>query len=334
MAYSEEIISRAEARLKRAQETHQTQRDTLRREIYKKIPRTGEIDRLLRMTAPKILAASLRQGLNQQEALAALRRENLALQDEQAALLAQGGYPPDALDLVPYCPICNDRGWRGSQMCGCLKILCQEEQIKSLSSLLNLGEQSFETFRLDYYGRELGPDMKRTPREHMEAILTICRNYAEHFGTMARKNLFLTGNPGLGKTFLSACMARVVSERGYSVVYDTAANIFSRFETRKFARDAEEIRQAEADARRYLTCDLLILDDLGSEFTTPFVQAALYEVINTRLVEGKHTVISSNLDMNGVRQRYTPQVASRLEGEYQILPFVGQDIRLLKKQRG
>jgi DNA replication protein DnaC len=151
---------------------------------------------------------------------------------------------------------------------------------------------------------------------------------------MARKNLFLTGNPGLGKTFLSACMARVVSERGYSVVYDTAANIFSRFETRKFARDAEEIRQAEADARRYLTCDLLILDDLGSEFTTPFIQAALYEVINTRLVEGKHTVISSNLDMNAIRQRYTPQVASRLEGEYQILPFVGQDIRLLKKQRG
>ena len=334
MAYSEEILARAEARLKGAQEAHQSQRGTLRREIYKKIPRTGEIARLLRMPAPKILAASLRKGLDGQEALAALRRENLALQDEQAALLAQGGYPPDALDLLPYCPVCNDRGWRGSTMCGCLKALCQEEQIKSLSSLLTLGEQSFETFRLDYYGRELGPDMKRTPREHMEVIQTICRNYAAHFGAMARKSLFLTGHPGLGKTFLSACMARVVSERGYSVVYDTAANIFSRFETRKFARDAEEIRQAEADARRYLTCDLLILDDLGSEFTTPFIQAALYEVINTRLVEGKHTVISSNLDMNAIRQRYTPQVASRLEGEYQILPFVGQDIRLLKKQRG
>ena len=334
MAYSEEIISRAEARLKRAQEAHQTQRDTLRREIYQKIPRTGEIDRLLRMTAPKILAASLRKGLNQQEALAALRRENLALQDEQAALLAQGGYPPDALDLLPYCPVCNDRGWRGSTMCGCLKALCQQEQIKSLSSLLNLGEQSFENFRLDYYDRTYWQEYNRSPRENMEMVLTNCRSYADFFGTYPHKNLFLFGTPGLGKTFLSACIARVVSEKGHSVVYDTAANIFSRFETRKFARDAEESRQAEADARRYLTCDLLILDDLGSEFVSPFVQAALYEIINTRLVEGKHTVISSNMNMNAIRQRYTPQVASRLEGEYLPLPFFGQDIRLLKKQRG
>ena len=334
MAYSEEIISRAEARLKRAQEAHQTQRDTLRREIYQKIPRTGEIDRLLRMTAPKILAASLRKGLNQQEALAALRRENLALQDEQAALLAQGGYAPDALDLLPYCPLCNDRGWRGSTMCGCLKALCQQEQIKSLSSLLNLGEQSFENFRLDYYDRTYWQEYNRSPRENMEMVLTNCRSYADFFGTYPHKNLFLFGTPGLGKTFLSACIARVVSEKGHSVVYDTAANIFSRFETRKFARDAEESRQAEADARRYLTCDLLILDDLGSEFVSPFVQAALYEIINTRLVEGKHTVISSNMNMNAIRQRYTPQVASRLEGEYLPLPFFGQDIRLLKKQRG
>ena len=126
----------------------------------------------------------------------------------------------------------------------------------------------------------------------------------------------------------------MVSEKGYSVVYDTASNIFSRFETKKFAKDGEEARQADQDTRRYLRCDLLILDDLGSEFTTPFVQAALYELINTRLVEGKHTVISSNLNLGAIRQRYTPQVASRLEGEYLSLPFFGQDIRQLKKQRG
>ena len=117
------------------------------------------------------------------------------------------------------------------------------------------------------------------------------------------------------------------------MVYDTAANILSRFETRKFARYGEESCQAEADTRRYLTCDLLILDDLGSEFTSPFVQAALYELINTRLIEGKRTVISSNLNLEGVRQRYSPQVASRLEGEYLLMAFFGQDIRLLKKQR-
>lgn len=333
MAYSEEIISRAELRLKQSQQAHRDKQAALRREIYQKIPRTGEIDRLLRQTAPRVLAASLRKGLNQQEALAALRRENLALQDEEAALLAQAGYEPDALDETPYCPLCNDRGWQGPVMCQCLKDLCRQEQIKSLSSLLDLGGQSFETFRLDYYDRTVWQEFRRSPRENMEFVLSACRSYAEFFGTSSPKNLFLNGTPGLGKTFLSACIARVVSEKGYSVVYDTASNIFSRFETKKFAKDGEEARQADQDTRRYLRCDLLILDDLGSEFTTPFVQAALYELINTRLVEGKHTVISSNLNLGAIRQRYTPQVASRLEGEYLSLPFFGQDIRQLKKQR-
>ncbi len=334
MAYSEEILARAEARLKQAQQAHREQQLAQRRAIVQKLPRAGEIDRLLRQTAPRILAASLRKGLDQQAALAALRKENLALQDEQAALLAKAGYPPDAMEDTPFCPLCSDRGWQGPRMCQCLQTLCQQEQIKTLSSLLNLGEQSFESFRLDYYDRTVWPDYRRSPRESMELVLSTCWNYAHHFGSYAYKNLFLSGSPGLGKTFLSACIARVVSEKGYSVVYDTAANIFSRFETRKFARDGEEARQAEADTRRYLRCDLLILDDLGSEFTTPFVQSALYELINTRLVEGRQTVISSNLNLAAIRQRYSPQVASRLEGEYQLLLFFGQDIRQLKKQRG
>ena len=333
MAYSEAILARAEAKLKQAQKAHQEAQAHRRAEIYQALPRTAEIDRQLRQTAPRILALSLRQGLGQQEALDALRRENLALQDEEAALLDQAGYPIDALDETPYCPLCGDRGWQGSAMCRCLKELCRQEQIVELSSLLNLGDQSFETFRLDYYDRQVWPEYHRSPREGMELVLSSCRSYAEFFGTYSHKNLFLFGAPGLGKTFLSACIARVVSEKGYSVVYDTAANVFSRFETRKFARSGEEVQQAGADTRRYLTCDLLILDDLGSEFTSPFIQAALYEVVNTRLVEGKHTVISSNLGLDAIRQRYSPQVASRLEGEYLPLAFFGKDIRLLKKQR-
>ena len=218
-------------------------------------------------------------------------------------------------------------------MCRCLQDLCREAQISELSSLLDLGGQSFETFRLDYYDRTLWPDFRRSPRENMELVLTNCRSYAEFFDPATPRNLFLNGTPGLGKTFLSACIARVVSEKGFSVVYDTAPTIFSRFATKKFARDGEEARQADRDTRRYLRCDLLILDDLGSEFTTPFVQATLYELINTRLVERKHTVINSNLNLATIRQRYTPQVASRLEGEYLSLPFFGQDIRLLKKGR-
>ena len=121
------------------------------------------------------------------------------------------------------------------------------------------------------------------------------------------QNLFLSGAPGLGKTFLSACIARSVSEQGRSVVYDTAGNIFAQFETRKFQRDAEGVQTALDETRRYLTCDLLILDDLGSELTTQFVQSALYELLNTRLVANRHTVISSNLTMEEAARRYSPR---------------------------
>ena len=167
----------------------------------------------------------------------------------------------------------------------------------------------------------------------MELVYEVCLNYAQKFGRFYFKNLFLSGSPGLGKTFLSACIARTVSEQGHSVVYDTAGNVFAQFEVKKFQRDSDGGREAKDETKRYLNCDLLILDDLGSELTTQFTQSALYELVNTRLVSGRHTVISSNLSMEEAARRYSPQIASRLEGEYHVLHFFGDDIRLIRKSR-
>ena len=208
-----------------------------------------------------------------------------------------------------------------------------EEQIQELSKLLDLGEQSFDTFRMDYYSTSFWPEWGTSPRENMELVYEVCLNYAQKFGRFYFKNLFLSGAPGLGKTFLSACIARTVSENGHSVVYDTAGNVFAQFEARKFLRDSDDGREARDETRRYLGCDLLILDDLGSELTTQFTQSALYELINGRLVGGKRTVISSNLSMEEAAVRYSPQIASRLEGEYHLLHFFGEDIRLLRKKQ-
>ena len=219
-------------------------------------------------------------------------------------------------------------------MCTCLRQLCTEEQIRELSKLLDLGGQSFETFNLDYYSPLPPEGGGKSPRERMRSIFQICRLYANTFPEFRYANLFLTGAPGLGKTFLSACIARTVSERGYSVVYDTAVNIFARFEEQKFARDRQGAEDARDETRRYLHCDLLILDDLGSEMTTPFVQSALYTLLNTRLTARRGTVISSNLSIPEIYRRYSPQTASRLEGEYQVLFFQGDDIRLLRKREG
>ena len=332
MGYESSVLHRATKRLEEARKAREERQDRLRAEIYAKIPRVAEIDRELRQTIVHIISASLRDGSDPVPAIQVIRDKNLSLQAEKAELLVQNGWPADALDDKPACPRCGDTGWVGASMCTCLKELCAQEQIKELSKLLDLGEQSFDTFSLDYYSPLPWSGEALSPRENMEFIFDVCSSYARRFGKFYFRNLFLTGAPGLGKTFLSACIARTVAEKGFSVVYDTAVNVFARFEEQKFARDRLEAGEARDETRRYLGCDLLILDDLGSELTTPFVQSALYTLVNSRLTADKGTVISSNLSMDQVRQRYTPQIASRLEGEYRVLPFYGEDIRLLRKQ--
>ena len=331
MSYSPNVLRRAQARLSQRREERRDRQEALRRQVYAQLPRVAELDRLLRQTMAQVIAAALREGGDPAAQVAEIRRKNQALQGERAQLLAGHGFPADALDDKPLCARCGDSGWVGSDMCDCLKVLCAQEQIRELSQLLNLGEQSFETFDLGVYSPEVWPAWGRSPRENMEKVLKICRDYAQNFGRYYFNNLFLSGSTGLGKTFLSACIARTVSENGFSVVYDTAGEVFARFEAQKFSRDEEDAREARDDTRRYLRCDLLILDDLGSELTTPFVQSALYQLVNSRLTAEKRTVISSNLTMDDVRLRYTPQIASRLEGEFRVLPFFGEDIRLQRR---
>lgn len=330
MGYSGAVLTRARARLEERQAAHRRAQEARRERICRQVPRIAQLERELAGTAARLVAVSLRGGADRAAAVEALRRENLARQQEEADLLRAHGWAPEDLEEAPLCPLCGDTGWRGAKMCSCLAALCREEQAKELSSLLDLGGQTFDTFRLDYYSRTVEPGLPRSPRTNMEAILDVCRRYAA--GTAPAKDLFLNGGPGLGKTFLSACIAGEASRRGESVVYDSAPTVFARFEARKFARDWTQAQAAEEDTQRYLTCDLLILDDLGSEFTAPLVQAALYELINGRLAAGRRTVISSNLNLEQVRARYGAPIASRLEGAYLSLPFFGEDIRLQKKR--
>ena len=333
MSYDPNVLRRATQRLEEERRVRRDRTERLRAQAYAQQPRLLQLDRQLQGTMSRLVAAALRRGEDPAQAVRALREENLDLQRERAVLLGALGLPEDALDDKPACPLCSDTGWRGAKMCACLKKLCAQEQIAELSKLLDLGEQSFDTVRIDYYSQTPWPGRGASPRENMELVYEVCLNYAQKFGRFYFKNLFLSGPPGLGKTFLSACIARAVSEEGFSVVYDTAGNIFAQFETRKFQRDSDDGREARDETRRYLNCDLLILDDLGSELTTQFTQSALYELLNSRLVAGRHTVISSNLSIEEAARRYSPQIASRLEGEYHVLHFFGDDIRLLKKNR-
>ena len=333
MAYDPNVQRRAVERLEEGSRRRRERTERLRIDAYARQPRLEQLDRRIQGTMAGLVAATLRQGGEAVQAVRAVREENQSLQRERAALLAALGLPEDALDDRPACPLCGDRGWQGARMCHCLKRLCTEEQIKELSRLLDLGEQSFDAFRLDYYSEVVDPDMGTSPRDNMELIYDVCLNYAAKFDRFGIRNLFLTGAPGLGKTFLSACIARTVSENGFSVVYDTEGSVFKQFEAAKFRRNDSDESGTRDETRRYLHCDLLILDDLGSSMPTQFTHSVLYELINARLAADRRTVISSNLTMGDLAAQYPPRIVSRLAGEYHVLHFFGDDIRLLRKSQ-
>lgn len=331
MAYGGKILRRALQRFEEDRRQRSERFQERREGVFRRQPRLREIDGELRSTTSRILAAALRRGSDPSAAIEALKEQNLGLQEERQLLLERLGLPADCLEEKPACPLCADTGYRGGGMCRCLRDYCAREQQRELSRMLDLGNQSFETFSLEWYSETEDPALGVSPRENMDWIHKTCRRWAAAFGP-GSGSLLLTGDPGLGKTFLSAAIAREVSGDGWSVVYDTAVHIFDRFEARKFGREAGE--EIEADVERVLDCDLLILDDLGTEMTTPFVQSALYSIVNGRILDRRATILSTNLRLEELSRRYTPQTASRIEGEYQVLPFFGEDIRRLKKERG
>ncbi len=331
MAYDGKILRRALQRFEEDKRAREERARDRREGVFHRQPRLREIDAELRATMSRILSTALRKGTDPRAAVEALKKQNLGLQEERRLLLEGLGLPADCLEEKPACPLCADAGWRDGRMCRCLKAYCAREQQRELSRMLDLGNQSFESFSLGWYSEAEDPALGVSPRENMDWICRTCKRYAAGFG-QGSGNLLLTGDPGLGKTFLSAAIAREVSAEGYSVVYDTAVHIFDRFEARKFGRELGEA--VEADVERVMDCDLLILDDLGTEMTTPFVQSALYSILNGRITDRRATILSTNLKLDELVRRYTPQIASRIEGEYQVLPFFGEDIRRLRKERG
>ncbi|MBR2938027.1 MAG: ATP-binding protein [Oscillospiraceae bacterium] len=322
MTYSKEILTRARQRLEKAREDRQSLLTAREQEIYEKLPRVRELDKQLSGSMAKAVQAAFAKGTDAREVLEKLKAQNMALQAERKALIA-AHFPAEYLDDGPICPHCEGMGYIGTQMCSCLQTLCQEE-LKKTISLFAAGEHTFADFRLEYY-----PDVREriNPRAIMSRTSDVCRRYAAEF-TPNSGNLLFNGGTGLGKTFLSACIARQVAEKGYSVAYESAPRLFAKLEKDHFRPDEHSAREV---AELYQST-LLIIDDLGTELTGSFTISALYALVNDRLLTGKPTIISTNLNMNEIRQRYSPQIASRLEGGYQLLPFVGQDIRVLKNK--
>ncbi len=295
--------------------------DARRTEVQLAIPEVAALDRQMQGVGLRIMKAAM-EGGDYEARLAELREENESLRRERGILLAAHGYPADYTEVKYECPLCGDTGYVDCVMCRCMKTRLAEDALASSGMIHLLRTQSFDNFTLDYYKND--PVIYR----RMEQIKRIMQSYAETFGAGQSGNLVLFGGTGLGKTHLSSAVARVVIERGYDVYYNSAVGMLSDFEFQRFGNGSGEDSGQGTD--RYFDCDLLIIDDLGTEVTNQFTTSVLYNLINTRLNRGMATIISTNLTQQDFQARYWDRITSRVLGEYRILPFLGTDIRAQK----
>lgn len=290
--------------------------DERTRELHRALPALEELDKRLSACGPALVKVVMSKDA---EALKALETENRALQEQRRRLLTENGYRPDEDDPAYACPVCRDSGYAGLKLCDCVRRRLAVDRYTSTGLGKGLLEKTFDNFSLRYYTGEDKP--------HMETVLAICRTYAERFDENARPLLFL-GKTGLGKTHLSAAIAATVAKKGYDVLYETAQKLFDRYEAARFGRDGS------GTTERYESCDLLLIDDLGTECASQYTSATFFNLLNTRLLNGKPLIINTNLSRAQLEKAYGERVLSRLLGDFRVLKFVGTDVRMQKVTSG
>ena len=289
-------------------------------ELHRKSPELKALDRALSMTGVKIAMAALGTGAEYKEKLAEVEAENKHLQARRAAILLELGYPADYTKPAYECPKCHDTGFVDAKMCECMRrdLVLAAFESSGIGALLRT--QGFDSFKLEYY-----PAGEQ--RDLMARNLSLLREYAEGFSAQS-DSLIFCGATGLGKTHLSTALARRVIERGFDVYYTTALQMFGDFEHARFG--TEMGMESVVSLDRYTNCELLILDDLGTEVSNQFTNSCLYLVLNERINKGLPTVISTNLSGKEIKARYNDRIASRILGDFKPLLFVGTDVRRLK----
>lgn len=322
--YSEAVFEKAEAELARRRSAAEAAQRDRQFDIEQRYPEIKKLNSELERTSIRYMGIVLAGGADVNEKIQALRSENLKAQEQLAELLQAFTGDRAYLDTRYTCPDCRDTGYVEGLRCRCFKELLKRYSSEELSSTSGIVLNDFSQFKLDYYDAAPGGN---SPRDKMLQQYRYCRSYAAEFSENLPSLLFM-GRTGLGKTFMSSCIAKEVIEQGSSVVFSSLISILRKLEDEHFGRE-------EGDTMgRLMDCDLLILDDLGSEYRTPFTESALYEILNSRINLRRPMIISTNLLMPELNERYNDRIISRLMGCFSPIMFVGRDIRSVKKTLG
>lgn len=324
MAYKQIVYQRAKAELEKRRKRAESENDARRLKAISLCPEIARVEGEIASYGLDAVKA-LGMGGEAETYICELSVKSLAAQERKKELLKSIGLAEDYLEIKYACSICKDTGSHNGYFCD-----CQKREVVAQAKAL-LGENTpvknctFERFSLDFYPDVEDPVLGVSQREHMRSVLNFCREYANHF-TKKAQWLIMYGGTGLGKTHLSLAIANVVIERGYDVYYGSIQSIMEKLEKEHFGRKNSE----ESEKESIVNADLLIIDDLGVEFVTQFTTAALHDLINSRMLKGLPTIISTNLEMDEIYEKYTQRIASRLFGSSVPLVFCGKDIRQRK----
>ena len=319
MKFSEDVYIKAELELKKRQENAEELAEIRRKQLLVKFPELLQIENKMRNAALEIIKG-IGTGKVDVESLSA---KNLEAQRERSELLTKNGYPEDYLEPQYICKKCNDTGIFENKLCSCHLDLLKKISMSEYSCSSVLAVSTFDTFDLKYYSEEKDREKGYSPREYMAASLEFVKSYAENFHKGAG-SFFFSGATGLGKTHLSLAVMNKVTEKGFSVFYGSADNILKQMEKERFGRSNGDIEEEIENA------DLIIIDDLGTEFKTAFSETAVYQLINNAMLNSKPMIISSNLSIKELEERYGQRVVSRLNS-FEVVNFIGTDIRQIKK---
>lgn len=323
MALTNEQYDRLQREYSRKLAWDREQQQLRIREAFSRIPPLKEMEETMADISFQRAKAMLAGNTAEAEKLS---KQSKSLREEKEVLLAGGGFPPDYLELQYQCPLCKDTGYIQGKKCSCMKKAIIDMLYDQSAIRENLERENFDTFSYEFYDKTVkdagtGLSSYGTMKKNVE----ISWDFIHNFGNPPQ-NLLLMGQAGTGKTFLSNCIAKELLERYHSVIYLSSSQFFDILAQQAFDREEQE------DTGRYiLTCDLLIIDDLGTELNNSFVGSRLFYCINERILRKKSTLISTNLGMNDMLRLYTERVTSRLVGNYRILQFPDQDIRIMKK---
>ena len=321
MGYGKEIYLEARSVLETRRRNAEALADEKRRYFHALCPR-AEIIRQDKASGAAKIAKAVLTGENTKDALLRLKAQNLRLESEYQRLLSNHRLKKNDIEPQYSCSKCRDTGFIDGKMCICLKQLQKQMAYERLNRSLPLSGSTFESFSLDYYTGDT--------RKRMEQIFTYCKQYAVNFRSRSPSLLF-RGATGLGKTHLSLAIACAATEKGFGVIYGSSQNFAVSLEKERFDRRNEDV---DFNTNQKLQeCDLLILDDLGTEFSSSYVTAALYTVIDTRLLASKPTIISTNLTHKEMELRYGARFVSRIAGNYGVFEFTGSDIRIQKRMK-